>query len=492
MNEPQNKPIQTVSKLTKSNRIKRNKAVALQIMIVSAFLVLLFLIGLLFPLRPSVSEREKRELTKFPSFSIAAIMDGSYFTQLELWYADTFPMREWLMSLDRGFDSLFGFGEEQYIGDKVVGDEIPEVDTDSGDFDWMTLPPGSTGSQSAPPVTETPSTGSPSTGDDPLHPTTQPPNAGGDDPDVPSEKHGSVYLMGDTAYELYGFNRSATDRYIDMVNSLADDLKGSASVYSVIAPLSYAINLSESTQESMGASNQNDALLYIYSEMNDQVKKVYAYNNLMAHRDEYLYYRTDHHWTALGAYYTYEMFCAQKGIAPTPLSAYQTRTYDGFLGSLFDICGSPSAMAEHPDQVIAYQPLSTNRMTCYQKNGSVLEWNIITNVDSWSASSKYNTFIGGDNPYSEIHNPNKQDGSSCVVVKNSYGCAFVPFLVDHYEYVYVVDFRYYDKWSESYNNGLTFGELVEQKNIDDVVIVTNITATATHTLLDSMEAMFEK
>lgn len=491
MNEPQKNPSQSVGKLTKSNRIKRNKAIALQIMIVSAFLAVLFIIGLLFPLRPSVSEREKRKLTEFPAFSISSVMDGSFFSQLEMWYADTFPMREWLMNLDRGFDSMFGFGEEQFIGEQVVGDDIPDVDTDSGDFDWMTLPSGGTGSLNTP-VTDTPIKGSPDTEDDPQPPATQPPNAGGDDPDVPVEKHDSVYLIGDTAYELYGFNLSATDRYIDMVNSLADDLKDGADVYSVIAPLSYAINLSESEQESMGISNQNDALIYMFSNMNQNVKKVYAYNNLLAHKDEYLYYRTDHHWTALGAYYTYEMFCAQKGITPTPLSSFKTHTFDGFLGSLYDLCGSPSAMTENPDQVIAYQPISTNRITCYQKNGSVLDWKIITNVDSWTASSKYNTFIGGDNPYSEIHNPSRSDGSSCVVVKNSFGCAFVPFLVDHYEYVYVVDFRYYDKWSESYNDGLTFRELIEQKDIDDVVIVTNITATATHTLLDSMEAMFEK
>lgn len=493
--------------LTKKNRSKRNKAICIQLIVVSLFLVVFFLIGLIFPLRPAVSESEKRELTKFPTFSISALMDGSYFSQLELWYADTFPMREWLMSIDRRFDTLFGLNEEQYIGDLVNGDEIPEVTTEKGGFDWMQLPPVISGDQTTvtPPMTDTPVTPEvtdpvvPETSDGPADepiksdpPQTTPKDPEVDEPTVAPEKHGSVYLMGDTAYELYGFQRKTTDRYIKIVNQLADQLDGSAEVYSVIAPLSYGINLDESVQSQMGASNQNDALIYIYSQLDDNVKKVYAYANLMAHKDEYLYYRTDHHWTALGAYYAYEMFCAQKGIAPIPLSSYKTHTYDGFVGSLYDICGSPSAMKNNPDSVIAYQPNGTNLITIHESSGNVLKWNIIRDVSNRLPGTKYTAFIGGDNPYSEIHNTAKTDGSACVVVKNSFGNAYVPFLVDHYEYVYVVDFRYFDSWSKKYNNGQTFGELVADKNIQDVLLVTNIIATGSDSLLNSMENMFNK
>ncbi len=489
-----------IKKLSKSNKRKRQKAIVLQLQAVSLLLVLVFVIGLIFPLRPSVSELEKRELTKFPKFSVSSFMDGSFFSELELWYADTFPMREWLLNLNTKFESFFGIKGEQFIGEQVNGDDIPSVDTAKGDFGWMTLPlPGTQNSSSdLPPMTDSPiSDSSEATGTTEKPVTALPPvtdNSGSEEdpnPVVP-EKHGSVYLLEDTAFELYGFSRTSTDRYISMVNQLANQLNGQSTVYSVIAPLSYGINLSESVQNKMGASNENDALIYIYSELSEQVRKVYTFQNLMAHKSEYLYFRTDHHWTALGAYYAYEVFCAQKGITPTSLSAYQTQTYSGFLGSLYASCNSPAAMKENPDTVIAYKPLSTNSMVCYQKDGTVLNWNIITNVDGWNASSKYSTFIGGDNPYSEIHNPNKTDGSSCVVVKNSYGNAFVPFLVDHYEYVYVVDFRYYDAWSKTYNNGLTFRNLIKQKNIQDVLIVTNITATGSSTLLDSMEGMFTK
>ena len=57
----------------------------------------------------------------------------------------------------------------------------------------------------------------------------------------------------------------------------------------------------------------------------------------------------------------------------------------------------------------------------------MINYNIITDVSDWNKSSKYSAFIGGDNPYSQIHNPERTDGSSCVVIKESFGNAFVPF-----------------------------------------------------------------
>ena len=71
----------------------------------------------------------------------------------------------------------------------------------------------------------------------------------------------------------------------------------------------------------------------IQNKMSDKVKIVDAYDTLMQHREEYEYYRTDHHWTTLGAYYAYTDFCKAKGIEPEELDSYDTKKFDGFLGS---------------------------------------------------------------------------------------------------------------------------------------------------------------
>ena len=58
--------------------------------------------------------------------------------------------------------------------------------------------------------------------------------------------------------------------------------------------------------------------------------------------------------------------------------------------------------------VEAYIPPDTNDITCTQSDGSILEWKIVYDAADYSSSLKYNCFIGGDQPISVIHNPNKR------------------------------------------------------------------------------------
>jgi hypothetical protein len=76
-------------------------------------------------------------------------------------------------------------------------------------------------------------------------------------------------------------------------------------------------------------------------------------------------------------------------------------------------------------------------------------------------------FIGGDNPYSVISNPSVTDGSSCVILKESYGNCFVPYLVDHYQNVYVIDYRYY-------TGDLT--SFIRDNHVSDVIFLNNVEA----------------
>ena len=86
---------------------------------------------------------------------------------------------------------------------------------------------------------------------------------------------------------------------------------------------------------------------------------------------------------------------------------------------------------------------------------------------------KYNCFTASDQAFETIHNKKIDDGSSILVIKDSYGNAFVPFLVDHYEYVYVVDPRHY-------TGGLT--STVKKYGIDDVLFLHNVSTTGSSSL----------
>ena len=132
-------------------------------------------------------------------------------------------------------------------------------------------------------------------------------------------------------------------------------------------------------------------------------------------------------------------------------------------------------MGDNPDTVVAYHPLSTEATLDYtDKNGQVIRWPIIYDQSNAPASYKYGTFVGGDQPYTIIKNPALTDGSSCVVVKESFGNAFVPFLVDHYETVHVIDYRY---WEGSVS------DFVKTNGVDDVLFVNNLSAIRSSVLV---------
>ena len=94
-------------------------------------------------------------------------------------------------------------------------------------------------------------------------------------------------------------------------------------------------------------------------------------------------------------------------------------------------------MKKNPDTIYAYEPIGTNDMTYWNDDGSEQKWNVIMDVNGWDKGTLYSTFVGGDTPMAVIENPKVTDGSTCVVMKESYGNAFIPFLVDHYSTIYI-------------------------------------------------------
>ena len=289
------------------------------------------------------------------------------------------------------------------------------------------------------------------------------------------ERYDAVYRVGDTGYEMYTYVESTAKKYADNINAIADAVEGTATVYMLPAPLSSGITLPDALYGKDIFSDQKAAEDGIISFMNDKVVSVPLNKAMMAHRGEYIYFRTDHHWTATGAYYAYAEFCKAAGKTANPLEGYKTQEFPGFLGTFYRDTNESSYLGDNPDTVVAYHPLSTEATLDYtDKNGQVIRWPIIYDQSSAPASYKYGTFVGGDQPYTIIKNPALTDGSSCVVVKESFGNAFVPFLVDHYETVHVIDYRY---WEGSVS------DFVKTNGVDDVLFVNNLSAIRSSVLV---------
>ena len=269
---------------------EKNKSSKSSRAVIISFFVLLFAgftVALYLPLRPTYSESEKRELTKFPEFSAAALADGSYFSGISAWYADTFPWREMFIDANAKIKSFYGIGNTISGSSNAPIEEIPDI---SDDVPPVTLPISDS--------EEDESTTKEEAVDESL-----------------VQKLGAVLIVDDTAYEYYNFVTSIADKYAATVNTTAVKLGDKARVFDIVVPTSTDITLADSVRKGLNTNDQKKAINYIYSMISSDVVKVDTFDTLKAHKDEYVYFRTDHHWTALGAYYAYTEYAGKVSVS---------------------------------------------------------------------------------------------------------------------------------------------------------------------------------
>ncbi len=411
-------------------------------------LVLGLFVSTLIPLRPSFSENEKRELAKFPSFSFSSLFDGSFFRGIDTWFSDTFPFREAMISANEKLENLRGFGDRIYgLNNEAVNNNIPSQG-DPGE-----VPTESTTEEKEPTV-----------------------------PDQLGEviqKLSNVVVIGKAGYEYCSFNQSVADKYASVVNKTALKLSGKAKVFSMLVPTSIDITMSDSVRKDINTCDQKAGMEYIYSRMSSSVTPVNIYKALRMHRDEYVYFRTDHHWTALGAYYAYEEFAKIKQVKAITLDKFEKKSFGEFLGSFYTNTNS-SAMKKDPDTLEAYMPPYKTKLQFTQPDGKVIDWYLVNDTSSYPISQKYSAFTAADNPYTTIENLEREKGKTCVIIKESFANALIPYLVYNYKKVFVIDYRYYKQG---------FISLAEDVNADDVIFINNMSAVRSESLIDRMSSI---
>ena len=318
-------------------------------------------------------------------------------------------------------------------------------------------------------------------------PSAEPTPAPQEEPQAAPETVGGLLVVEDTAYEYYNFVTDLANDYITAVANAGEKLSGKATVYDMVIPTSIDIMLPESYIEknSLNTSDQKKAIdEYILPSITAQdpnIKTVSIFDTLKAHANEYLYFRTDHHWTQLGAYYGYVEFCKARGFEPVALDQFDRADYTGYLGSFYTATNS-AALAANPDTVEAYIPRADVNLSFTQTDGQTVEsWPLIADGEQYDTTSKYIAYCAGDQPYEEIVNNDMAEGPSIVVVKESFGNCFLPFLVNHYKNVYVVDYR-------SYTGTVT--DLVNSTGATDVLLLNNISMTRNEGLIDSFSNIF--
>lgn len=185
-------------------------------------------------------------------------------------------------------------------------------------------------------------------------------------------------------------------------------------------------------------------------------------------RQEGIYYRTDHHWTTLGAYCAYTQWALAEGITPVPEEAFQkVRVSDSFLGTLHSKINIPV----RPDTIELFLPKGERNYQVFYDLREEPEASLYQKK-YLETKNQYGVFLDDNHGLVEIRtNPARErpsgekSGKRLLVIKDSYANCFVPFLTEHYDTVFMLDKRYYRGSEEA---------MIEENKITDIIILYDV------------------
>ena len=265
-----------------------------------------------------------------------------------------------------------------------------------------------------------------------------------------------LFIYKGAAYTQSYFNKTYSTKLGEIFERFAL-LFPNSRVSLVTAPLA-TITITD-PNVSKKVSDQGAILDKIAAVMPGSVNFVNLKNIYLAHADEYLYFKSDHHWNQRGAYYAYYEFALSVGLTPTPLDRFEVKVLNTkYIGSMYNYTKDERVKSFY-DTVEAFIPTKECTLTIH-KNGKTTTYNSCINLKG----TTYTSFIYGDNGYTVINVPENPQDMTALVFKDSYGNAMVPFLTEHYGNIIVVDARYIDLDAVE-----AFGDM----NITDIIFLNN-------------------
>ena len=414
-------------------------------------LLFLLLVGLFstFDKDATFSESERRQLKTKPELTISSLLDGTYFNSYREYYADTFPGREGLLDDNKTLNTFYYFSGLASDDDASL---IIDFNSNAAQGGEALKDPDATEDAS---TEETESTEPDKT----LPQQTE--------PEAEAEQLGNVLLIGNRAMDVPYMNKSTIVSYAQAVTAIADLLGEDVDTY--VMPVPNSAEFYTGSEYHTGNYSQSAMFKICKDNLGSNVNYVDAYTILSQHTDEYIYFRTDHHWTHLGAYYAYNALGEAVGFTPESLDNFETGQWENFLGSLYTyIANYPqsSVLKQNPDTVLYYKPY-VDCTTYYYSDTTLSDGALMGTVCRVpeTESNKYLTFMGGDHPVTIV--TTATDGPCILVIKESYGNALISWLTNHYSKIILIDPREYF----SIRSDIDLKTFAESQGVDQCLII---------------------
>lgn len=420
----------------------------INIAVIFGVMVFFFLGAFLFE-KPLVSAVEKRDLAQMPKLSIMSLFKGSLTRDIETFYADTFPLRDEFVSLSAVLKEQRGIRMDDVRIVEHSGGEAadipsqPEKNTETSqnaasDSQEESASQEESSESSAVSETENETVGPVSNG---------------------------MFVYKGMAMSLFGGSDQMAQWYAQVLSTYQAELPD-VQLYNMIIPTAIEFYVPDKYRDL--TASQERTMGVIYDALDSRIKKVNAFTELKQHTDEYLYFRTDHHWTGRGAYYAYRAFCEQAGFEPIRLEDCETRRLDNFIGTMYAQT-QDSTLLQNPDYVEYFLFPQAYQAQLFVRNSPYYGVPCSLWAEYAKSPNSYSVFLAGDFPLikvkTDLHN-----GRKIMVVKESFGNAFAPFLINHYEEVHIVDQRYFQ---------LAAIEYIKEQGINELLFANNSFAACT-------------
>lgn len=295
-----------------------------------------------------------------------------------------------------------------------------------------------------------------------------------DDGQVGIKRRG-VFLFKNRGFEMFSGGESMGKEYAGVINMYSRLKIPGLKIYNLIIPTGLEFELTEKYQALIKPNKE--AINQVFAAEDPEIIKINPVDELRKHRTEYIYFHTDHHWTSLGAYYAYRCFCAAAGLTPVSLDTIPYKVKPGFLGLFYRFTRAAS-LRNNPDSVRYY--LFPDSVNFYIGSNSIGWWaRSHMYAEQVSGDNSYSVFLQGDLPICKMETQHK-NGRRIALVKESYGNAFAPFLINNYEKVIVVDQRGYKG---------DFIAMLKAEGINELLFINNIFAAHTQFHIDDIKGL---
>ncbi|MCE5189225.1 MAG: hypothetical protein LLF75_08600 [Eubacteriales bacterium] len=396
-----------------------------------------------------MSNDENRTLSGMPGFSIQIIKEGSFDESFENFLCDQFFLRGDIVDLSNTVKHLFSV----LTTDELLREESEEafvpalIEADSAIEESETADQTQTSPETQAEPEETESRQAAAAV-----------SASGDSVGVWLDHSDG------SRTQLLSYSSEDVRKAAESINDYAALLPENGRMNVLFVPRAQTVNrFALHTDTESGWSSDVEPMLMADVSGNVTVFSAYDIFKEPIRNGEYVYFRTDHHWTARGAYLAADAMLKEAGYQTIPLADYTEKSMEGYLGSIY-LHGRNAKLKELADTIEVFYPLlpaKSYRVSNAYKKG---ELPVIDDTQT-----NYLVFLGGTHGPYRLLEGGYHTGRNMLLICDSFGNSIAPFFLPYYDNVYLVDFRdaYYSR--EAAEAGVA--EYVKRCDISDIYLV---------------------